>query len=152
MDNPDLIESIKKIILPLLEEKGLELVELKFLRAPLGQMLQLLVDRVGAGVSLGECADLNKRIGFILDEQGMINDKYILEVSSPGLDRPLKTKNDFLRSLGKQARFFLLENVNNKIEFTGVIKKVEGDLVYVEVEGSQWQVPISKIRIAKLVF
>lgn len=152
MDNPDLIESIKKIILPLLEEKGLELVELKFLRAPLGQMLQLLVDRPGTGISLGECANLNKEIGFILEEQGIINDRYILEVSSPGLDRPLKTKNDFLRSLGKPARFFLLENVNNKIEFTGVIKKVEGDLAYVEVEGLDWQVPISKIRMAKLVF
>jgi len=151
MDYQSTVDSLKMVIEPVLERKGIELVELKFLSAPGGQILQLLVDRVNGGISLGECTQVNRELIVIMESQNLISDKYVLEVSSPGLGRPLKTKNDFLRCLNKEARFFLLEEVNQKIEFSGIIKNADEITVQVEVNGESWEVPLSKIRMAKQV-
>lgn len=150
MNHKDLIEDLKKIILPILEEQSLEFVELKFLRAPGGPILKLLVDKKG-GISLDDCAQLNEKINNLLDNQDIIEGRYILEVSSPGLDRPLKNKHDFLRCINRNVRFFLKESINGKLELVGIITKVEDDSVYIDAEDRILAIPISKINKAKQV-
>ncbi len=76
-------------------------------------------------------------------------DKYILEVSSPGLDRPLKTKSDFLRCINRKAKFFLLESIKGKIELDGIITKVEDDSVYIDIDGDIIEIPLVKVNKAK---
>lgn len=151
MDYQALVENVKAAISGILQDEGIELIELKFLRTPQGQILRLLVDRAGGGINVGECAMLNRRIIELLDKEAIIADDYILEVSSPGLDRPLKTKNDFLRCLNKKARFFLLEPVNGRIEYDGLIEKVEGDSAWINVNTVLLELPIAKIRMAKQI-
>lgn len=151
MDYRGLVENLKEIILPVLEEENIELVELNFVKARGRSILKLLVDKKGGGINLQECARLNEKIGGLLDTQDVIKERYILEVSSPGLDRPLMTKSDFLRCINKNVRFFLNESINGKIELEGVISKAGDDSVYIDIDGDIIEIPLAKINKAKQV-
>jgi len=149
MDYPAFIEELKEIILPVLTEEDIELVELHFVKARRKPILKLLVDKEQGGISLGECARLNEKIGSVLDAQNIIESGYIMEVSSPGLDRPLKTKNDYLRCIDRKVRFFLSESIKGKIELEGLIKEVKEDSVYIEIEDGTIEIPLFKVMKAK---
>lgn len=151
IDRLALIEDLKKIIVPVLMENNVELVEFDIVHIHGGMILKLLVDKKEGGINLDECAGLNERIGAILDAENIISDRYVLEVSSPGIDRPLKTKNDFLRCINREAVFFLKEPLNGKLELKATIKKVENEHVYLGGEGRLLEIPISKINRAKQV-
>lgn len=151
MDYQNLTEDLKKIIMPILEGEGVELVELNLIRAGRRPILKLLVDKREIGINVKECADLNRKIGIIIDNQGLITDGYILEVSSPGLDRPLKTKGDFLRCINKNVKFFFLEPVNEKRELDGCIVSADDLEVCVNVNSQEIKVPYSKISKAKQI-
>ena len=103
------------------------------------------------GINLDECAMLNRDIGKLLDEKDMIQERYILEVSSPGLDRPLKTKEDFSLFLNKKAKFFLNELINGKLEWEGLINKVGEESVSISMADSLIEVPFLKINKARLI-
>jgi ribosome maturation factor RimP len=149
MDNQAVIEQIKKAIFPILEDTGSELVQLDFIRTSGQVIIRVLVDKSEGGISLDECTRINKRLGDILDEQDIIPDRYVLEVSSPGLDRPLKNESDFRRCLNKKVKFFLLEPVNGKLEWDGLIKGVSDGQVNAEVVSGMIQIPLAKINKAK---
>ena len=134
-----------------LETKGLDLVELIYRYEGRGMVLRVLTDRPEGGITLGECTLLNRQISAILEEKGLIEEGYALEVSSPGVDRPLKTKSDFLRCLNKKAHFFLNEQVAEKLEVEGNIKKVENTSLYIERDGLLLEIPLSKINKAKQI-
>ncbi len=134
-----------------LESLGLELVEFSSRYQGRGLVLRILADRPEGGISLEECAGLNRKLGELLDEKDLLQESYLLEVSSPGLDRPLKAKGDFRRALGKQAKFFLFEAVNGKIEHDGLIKEVNDEIVAVQTEKGLFSIPLSKINKAKLI-
>lgn len=103
------------------------------------------------GINLDECARLNRDIGMLLDEKDIIRERYILEVSSPGLDRPLKTGEDFSRLLNKKAKFFLSEAVNGKLEWDGLINKVSQESVFIITKEGTIEAPLLKINKAKLI-
>lgn len=147
-----LIEELRKIIPPFLKENAVDLIELKLITASGSQILRLLVDKKEGGITLQECARLNQRLGIVLDAQDIIKNNYVLEVSSPGLDMPLNTKNDFLRCLNKKARFLLKEPINGKLELEGKIIEAEDDLVYIDIAGETVKIPIVKINKAKQIF
>ncbi len=149
MDYTGFTDELKGIIQPVLDQDNIELVELTFARGRGNSLLRLLVDRRDGAISVEDCARLNRRLGDLLDERNVIQGSYLLEVSSPGLDRPLKTKNDFLRCVGKQVKFFLNEAINGKIETDGVISKVEGESVIIDTGAGALAIPLSKIIKAK---
>lgn len=151
MDYAGFTAELKEIIQPVLDQDNIELVELTFVRTRGNSLLRLLVDRPDGAINIGDCARLNRKLQDLLDTRDIIQDSYLLEVSSPGLDRPLKTKNDFLRCLGKQVKFFLNEAINGKIEIDGVISKVEDELVIIDTKAGSLQIPLSKITKAKQV-
>lgn len=151
MDRQAIIDELKIIIQDFLLAQGLDLVDL-ILRYEGGDLvLRILTDKPEGGISLGECANLNIQISQILYEKDILKERYILEVSSPGLDRPLKTKTDFRRCLNRRARFFLKEPINGKLELEGIINRVEEDSVYVDLGGEAVEIPLSKIAKAKQV-
>lgn len=144
-------EELKKIIAPFLERENIELVELNFVKSKGRPILKLLVDRKDGRISLGECARLNETIGILLDAQNIIESGYILEVSSPGLDRPLRTKSDFTRCINRKAKFFLSEPIKGKLEIDGIISKAEDNSVYIDLGGEIIEIPLAKINKAKQV-
>lgn len=151
MDRQELIAELKNIIGDYLKIQGLDLVDFIYRYEGRNLILRILVDRFEGGITLDECAKLNGQINNLLDEKDILQTRYILEVSSPGLDRALKTKNDFLRCINRRARFFLNESINGKIELEGLICKVENDSVYIESRNELIEIPLTKINKAKQV-
>ena len=151
MDRQAVVTELTVIIEDYLKDQGLDFVDLIYRYEGRDLFLRILVDRPEGGVTLDECNRINREIGDILEEKDIIQAKFILEVSSPGIDRPLKTKSDFSRCINRKVRFFLGEPVNGKIEWEGLISKTEDDRVYVDVEGDIIEIPLVKINKAKQV-
>lgn len=151
MDRETLINELSGIIGDYLKGKGLDLVDLIYRYEGRDLFLRILLDKPQGGVSLDDCAQLNNEISKILDEKDILQERYILEVSSPGLDRPLKQKSDFLRCINRKIKIFLNESINGKMEIEGVITKVEDDTVYIEVKREVIAIPLSKINKAKQI-
>jgi len=151
MDNEALIEQLKKIILPIVEQENSELVDIEFKSTRQGAHLIVLVDSKDGKIDADALASINHKVGDILDQNDLINQKYTLEVSSPGLDRPLSTARDFERNMNKSVKFFLIEAISGKIEHDGIVKEVKGEAVVVESENGTLEIPLSKIRKAKQI-
>ncbi|MBM3255584.1 MAG: ribosome maturation factor RimP [Candidatus Omnitrophica bacterium] len=149
MDRYEITQELSKIISEYLARRGLELIELLYRREGRDQVLRVLADRLEGGISLGECAKLNRELGGLLDEKGILQEGYILEVSSPGLDRPLREKKDFLRCKDKSVKFFLKEPVEGKLEWDGLITAVDEDTVHINTADKQLIIPLNKINKAK---
>lgn len=151
MDRDALINELKGIIEVTLKNKNVDLVDITCRRQGKDIVLQVFVDKPDGGISLGDCAYLNNEIGAILEEKEIIKESYILEVSSPGIDRPLKTKNDFSRCINRRVKFFLNEQVEGQWELEGSINKAEDSSVYIDIEGKIIEIPFSKITKAKQI-
>lgn len=139
------VDRIKDAISNLLSDKAIELIEIKYRRESGGMVLRLLVDKED-GITLDECTSLNNEIGGILDEKNVIEDKYTLEVASPGLDRPLKTRRDFERVMGKRIYLHTYEPVNDKRDYEGIVLSVDDEKVTVD----NVDIRLDKISKAKL--
>lgn len=151
MYRQEITEELRDIIGEYLKFKGLDLVDLILRHEGRDLILRILADTPEGGITLDECARLNIEISNLLDEKDILQTRYILEVASPGLDRPLKTKSDFTRCIDRSARFFLNEPVNGKIEIEGLISKVENDSVYIQSDNETIEIPLTKINRAKQV-
>ena len=151
MEYTEITEELKKIIQPALEQEGFALVELSLGRSRSGSTLAVFADRIGGGIDLGDCAMLNRKIGDLLDAANIMPEGCFLEVSSPGIDRPLKTKNDFLRCMGRRVKFFLREAINGKIEWEAKVLEADDDKVVAEIKKGNFQIPLSNIAKAKQV-
>lgn len=151
MDRQGIISELKNIIGDYLKIQRLDLIDLIYRHEGRDLIVRILIDRPEGGITVGECAKLNIQISNLLDEKEILQTRYILEVASPGLDRPLKTKNDFLRCTNRRVRFFLSEPINGKIELEGLISKVENDSVYIESRSEIIEIPLTKINKAKQI-
>ena len=151
MDRQAIAEELKNIIGEYLLNQGLELVDIICRNEGRDLILRILLDRPEGGITLDECARLNIQISNLLDEKDILQTRYILEVASPGLDRPLKAKNDFLRCINRKARFFFNEPINGKIELEGVISKVENESVFIESNDQVIEIPLTGINKVKQI-
>ncbi len=149
MKNEELIARLENIISGHLSSQGLELVELIFRPESGRQVLRVLADRPGGGISMGDCARLNREIGDMLESEQTIGGAYNLEVCSPGLDRPIRTRKDFARSVSKTVKCFLKEPINGKIEWDGVILSVTDAFVSLRTKQGVLDLPVDKINMAK---
>lgn len=102
-NNEQVVDKIKGLISDIFQKQGIELVELSYGRRTEGMVLRFLVDKPD-GVTMEECGRLNHEIDRLVEESEIINERYVLEVSSPGLDRPLRTREDFIRAIGEPVR------------------------------------------------
>jgi len=151
MDRQEAALRLREIIGEFLENQGIELVDLIFHYEGRDLVLRVLADLPSGCINLDECARLNREIGVMLDEKDILQEGYLLEVSSPGLDRPLYTKKDFLRNKNKLIKFFLKEMVEGKIEWDGVLTNIEGESLFIDVKGKNLEIPVAKINKAKLI-
>lgn len=141
---------LKEKILPLIEEENLELVELEFVGKPPRQVLRIFVDKIG-GVDIEECAQLSRKLSDFLDTEDLIDQSYILEVSTPGLERPLLSLDDFRRKTGEKVRIYLKIPSEGRKEIQGEIVRVEEGEVELKQEDKVEKIPWGNIEKGKII-
>jgi len=151
MYREEIVGRLRELSRSYLSAQGFELVDFTYRRQGRQLVLSILADKPGGGITIDECSRLNSSFGRILDEKNILQEGYVLEVSSPGLDRPLINRNDFLRCINENVHFFLKEPVEGKIEIEGLAREVKEDMVEVDVGGKIIQIPLGKINKAKRV-
>lgn len=151
MTDSKLKEEIKRSALSILTEEQLDLVEMKFSDLGPTWFLRVFVDKPG-GVTVEDCAKASQRIADCLDTEDLIPHKYLLEVSSPGLDRPLETESDFKRKIGEEVKILLKEKSFGNKEIKGRILRLEGDRLILKDEDKEIAISLSNIAEAKIIF
>ncbi|MCX5918685.1 MAG: ribosome maturation factor RimP [Deltaproteobacteria bacterium] len=145
----NLLQEVRQVVEPILESQGLELVDLEYQRESQGWVLRIYLDREG-GVSLDDCAGVSHEVGAVLEVKDLIPSAYILEVSSPGLTRPLKKPEDFNKFRNQMVKIKLYEPLDGRKNFKGTLLGLEGDRVRVEVEQQVYELPLQRIAKANL--
>jgi ribosome maturation factor RimP len=145
----NLLQEVRQVVEPILESQGLELVDLEYQRESQGWVLRIYLDREG-GVSLEDCAGISHEVGAVLEVKDLIPSSYILEVSSPGLTRPLKKPEDFNKFRNQMVKIKLYEPFDGRKNFKGTLLGLEGDRVRVEVEQQVYELPLQRIAKANL--
>ena len=145
------MERVRSVATRVTADRGFELVDVELKRAPGGQLLRLYVDKPG-GIGLDELESVSHEVSAILDAEDPIEGHYTLEVSSPGLDRPLRTEDDYRRFVGRLAKLSSYELVDGRRHWTGRIVACEGGVVTLELEKGegQAQVPFAKVSHGRL--
>ncbi len=143
----DIIERINLLIDGYLKENSIELVETIYRREQGGMVLRLLVD-TPSGITIDECERLNNYLSELLDKEEVIDERFILEVASPGLDRPIVTDMDFKRAMGKALRVSMYEPVDGKREHQGDLIGMDKDNIVIESGGISVVIPRAKIAKA----
>lgn len=151
MQLKELQEKIRETACRYIEEAGYVFVDMSLSALSGRLILRFSVDRPTGGISLEECALLNERLGQFFDSQGVVSESYVLEVSSPGIDRRLVNEKDFLRALNRKVRVFLNEPFNGKIEIEGIIDSVRDGYLFLNSGDRMEKIPMGKINRAKQV-
>ena len=126
-------QKTEEILLPIVEENGFELVDVEYVKEGSTWYLRAYIDKPG-GINIDDCEVVSRRLSDILDEKDYIDDAYILEVSSPGLGRPLKKEKDFKRSLGEEVEIRTYRMIDKHKEFTGILKDYDEKTVTIEMD------------------
>jgi ribosome maturation factor RimP len=142
-------ESLIELLEAPLAALGFEITDLD---AHLGRrgLLRIFIDRATGGVTLDDCARVTEQIGAWLDVEDPLPGSYVLEVSSPGLDRRLRTPAHFARFAGEPVKVELKDAREGRRRLAGRLQGAEGADVLVEVEGEVWRIPLSEIAVARL--
>lgn len=139
-------------ITPVLEQHQFELVDVEYVREVGVWYLRCYIDKEG-GITVDDCEVISRLLGEWLDKEDFIEDSYILEVSSPGLGRPLKKEKDFARSIGKDVEIRLYKAIDKQKECTGTLTSYDADSVTITMEdGSERTFEKSEIALIRLAF
>ncbi len=144
------IIQVRRIAETLLESEGMELVHLEYLREKSGRVLRIFMDKPG-GVTLDDCVYISRQMGDILDVEMEEDVRYRLEVSSPGTDRPLGKKEDFVRFKGFEARIKTEKPVDGQKNFRGMLQGMTEDCVKLKLEDKTADIPYGWIIKAHLI-
>ncbi len=145
-----LIEQIEQLTTPVLQEHGAELVDVQFVHEHGQWVLRFFLDKEG-GITLGDCAIISDHLGRILDATDLIKQSYSLEVSSPGINRPLKKEADYQRFIGEKVDVTLYAPLNGRRHFKGTLQSVNSGVVIVqEAPQVSFALPLTDVAKAKL--
>lgn len=144
------VNKVHKIVFPFAEELGLEIWDIRFVKEGADRYLRIFIDKPG-GVTVDDCVDLTHAISKPLDEADPIKESYMLEVSSPGVERELVKDEHFEKSIGKKVMLRTIRPINNVRDFSGVLKAYENKTVTVELaNSSELSVNRSEVSFVKL--
>ena len=129
---------------------GFELWGIEFIRAGKHSTLRVYIDHAN-GISVDDCAEVSHQVSALLDVEDPITTEYYLEVSSPGMDRPLLKPAHFARYIGDVAAVTLRMAVNNRRKYKGIIKQVEGEMITLTVDGRDEILAFANIQQANLI-
>jgi ribosome maturation factor RimP len=144
-----LLQEVHQVVDPILQSQGMELVDLEYQRESQGWVLRVYIDREG-GITLGDCSELSGELGAVLEVRDLIANPYTLEVSSPGLTRPLKKPEDYNKYRNRLVKIKTFEPIEGRKNFKGILQGLEGEKVYVQAEGKILAIPFQGIAKANL--
>ena len=151
-----IVEKVKQFVMPILDDLEIELVDLEFKREGHVQYLRIFIDKPD-GVTIDDCQLVSRECEAVLDVEDIIHTQYVLEVSSPGLDRPLKTLQDYQRFQGKLAKIKTFRTIQGRKKFLGYLQGVAQETIdspvciTLLVDGTdEIQIPYDLISSARL--
>ncbi|MBE5948330.1 MAG: ribosome maturation factor RimP [Lachnospiraceae bacterium] len=141
----------EQLVQPIVDANSFELVDVEYVKEGSNWYLRIYIDKQG-GITIDDCEVVSRALSDILDAKDFIEDAYILEVSSPGLTRPLKKDKDFQRNLEKEVEIKLFKPFEKRKDFDGVLKAFDADTVTVEEDGREIVFNRSDIALIRLAF
>ncbi|NOZ62490.1 MAG: ribosome maturation factor RimP [Calditrichaeota bacterium] len=144
------VENLRQLLLPVIESNNAELVDLELKGRRGNQILRVFVD-TDDGITLRHCEKISRDLSDFFDQKDLISGRYRLEVSSPGLDRPLKTPRDFRRNLNRKVRIDFVNRDGENLRLEGKIKLAEEKMIFIEAENRDIAVPLDQIKLAKIL-
>jgi ribosome maturation factor RimP len=145
------VEKVARLIEPILDDMGIELVDVVYLSEGGRWILRIYVDRDG-GISLDDCVQVSREIEDVIEVRDFFRQPYVLEVSSPGLNRPLKREKDFARALGKKVAIQMASPVEGRRNFKGRLSSLEDGVLCVITDKTRCLLPLSNVKKANLVY
>ncbi len=149
MDKDQLVEAIEKLTLPVLESGGHELVDLQIRGGKGKTVIDILVDKKEGRIRLDECARINRAVTAGIETGNLIAHSYVVNVSSPGLDRPLKSPRDFQRSVGQKMKIVLSEPVEGKNEYAGALEDIQNETLILKASNGTIRIPLGVVKTGK---
>ncbi len=140
---------VATLVEPYIEQQGLELVDVEYVKEGAHWYLRVYIDKEG-GVELDDCSDVSHLISAKLDQADPINQAYMLEVSSPGLERPLKKEQDFARFSGSLVTVHTMVAYHGYTEFTGYLVGLQDKQILLEYENEKMAIPLDQVKKAHL--
>jgi len=145
----EIVDRVSAMVHPILFNEGMELVDIEYRRESRGWVLRLYLDKEG-GITLDDCTRINQEVGRCLDIEDFIPSPYILEVSSPGLTRPLKTEKEFMKYRHCLVKVKTIDPIENRRHFKGRLQTISENKIEIEVDGFFFQIPLSNVAKANL--
>jgi ribosome maturation factor RimP len=142
-------EKIRNHIGKILEKKGICLIEFKIFPAGKKSICRCLIDYPEGGITIDECANINNEIFSFLEETSLLGEDFVVEVNSPGMDRPLKTKADFLRVKGRNVGLWLSESIEGKSYIEGKVIEMNQEKLIFNYKDKDLEIDLTKIKLGK---
>ena len=144
-------ETLRAMIAPVVEALGCEFWGLEYLSSGRNALLRIYIDRDETGVTVEDCEKISRQVSSLMDVEDPIGGEYTLEVSSPGLERPLYTLSQFLRYVGEDVAIRLRFPYEGRRNFKGRLNGVEGEDILLIVEDHEYLFPVDSIEKANVV-
>jgi ribosome maturation factor RimP len=147
-------QAVREVILliePILDQMAIELVEVEYLSEGGRWILRVYVDRDG-GITLDDCVRVSREIEDLIEVKDLFRQPYVLEVSSPGLDRPLKKEKDFVHAVGKNVNICMAAPIEGRRNFKGKLQSFESGVLCVTINEDRFLLPYGGVKKANLVY
>jgi ribosome maturation factor RimP len=149
--NRSILSAVTELLEPALEGMGYELVEVEYLCERGRWVLRLYIDQ-GKGITVDDCAAVSREMGDVLDSRDLIPHGYVLEVSSPGLNRPLRKEKDFEKRIGRKIRVRMAAPVEGRRNFVGTLTGIRDGTLSLDVDRQSFSLPVSEVEKAHLIY
>lgn len=151
MEHLPLLKKVERTIAPMAETMGYEIVRIVMIGSGNDQTLQIMAEKPDGTMHIDDCSRLSQAISALLDVEDLIPDAYVLEVSSPGIDRPLTRLKDFDRYKDHETRVELSAALNGQKKFRGMLRGLDGEDVLLDTDTGSVKIPFRDIDKAKLI-
>lgn len=142
-------QKTEELVTPIIDENHFELVDVEYVKEGANWYLRIYADKEG-GISIDDCVLISRALEAKLDADDFIKDAYILEVSSPGLGRPLKKEKDYQRSIGQSVDIKLYRAIDKQKEFTGILKEYSKERIILSIDGIDQEFETKSVASARL--
>jgi len=150
MEKETVVQKAEYIVEPHASKMGLNIVDIEYLQDGAYMFMRIYIEKEDGDISLEECATLSNAIEDKVGE--LVPDKFFLEVSSPGLERPLKKEKDFERFVGSKVKLILKHKIEDNRNYTGILQSFSNSTIVLVVEGTELEIPYEEVKKANLVF
>ena len=142
------LHEIEQLTRKIAESEGLELMDLEYKTGQARNLLRVFIDKDG-GVTLGDCENLSRQLSAVLDVNDLLKNAYVLEVSSPGIDRPFRTDHDYQRNVGRTVRITFEDETGKVMQSVGLLTSVDNGTVTIEQQGEIARIERDRIHRAQ---